>query len=117
MFRQSGSSRAISADIGEIERRLRSLEKQLERIGSRTSASASPGRRPGRRYVATALSSMAERFRGGANSRRQAAKISSEAAQIGNEAANSATMPCAVLPTKSSSVRWSRSQSRSGSAF
>jgi ElaB/YqjD/DUF883 family membrane-anchored ribosome-binding protein len=88
MFRQSGSSRAISADIGEIERRLRSLEQQLERVGSRTSASASQAADRVGDAIAAALSGIADRFRGGANSfGDEAAKISSEAAKIGNEAA------------------------------
>jgi hypothetical protein len=37
MLGRSGSSRAMSANVGEIERRLRSLEQHLERAGSRTS--------------------------------------------------------------------------------
>jgi hypothetical protein len=39
----AGSSRytqAISSEVGEIERRLRVLEKSLEKIGARTSSNA-----------------------------------------------------------------------------
>jgi hypothetical protein len=34
----SGSARCIRSEVGEIERRLRSLEKTIERLGSRTSS-------------------------------------------------------------------------------
>ena len=88
MFRQSGYSRAISADLGEIERRLRSLEQQLERVGSRTSASATQAADRVGEIIASALSGIAERFRGGANTfGDETAKIGSEAARLGNEAA------------------------------
>jgi ElaB/YqjD/DUF883 family membrane-anchored ribosome-binding protein len=88
MFRRSGYSRAISTDIGEIERRLRSLEHQLERVGSRTSASASQAADRVGDAIAAALSGVAERFRGGASSfGDEAAKIRSEATKFGNEAA------------------------------
>jgi quercetin dioxygenase-like cupin family protein len=40
MFGQSEYSRTMSANVREIEQRLRSLEKRLERVGVRTSASA-----------------------------------------------------------------------------
>ena len=63
MFGQSGYSRAISADIGEIERRLRALERRLERVGSRTSAGAAQAADRVAETVAAALGSMAERFR------------------------------------------------------
>jgi hypothetical protein len=33
MHGQSGHSRAMSANVGEIERRLRSVEQRLERVG------------------------------------------------------------------------------------
>ena len=39
MLGQSGYSRAMLPNVREIERRLRSLEQQLERVGDRTSAS------------------------------------------------------------------------------
>jgi hypothetical protein len=39
MLGQSGYSRAMPPAVREIERRLRSLEEQLERVGDRTSAS------------------------------------------------------------------------------
>ena len=44
MLGQSGYSRAISANVGEIERRLRSVERRLERAGSRATAAVSLGK-------------------------------------------------------------------------
>ena len=40
MLGRSGYSRAMSANVGEIERRLRSVEQRLERVGGRAFASA-----------------------------------------------------------------------------
>ena len=81
MFGQSGYSRAISADIGEIDRRLRALERRLERVGSRTSASAAQAADRVAETVAAALGSMAERFRD------RAGAVSGDAARLGSEAA------------------------------
>jgi ElaB/YqjD/DUF883 family membrane-anchored ribosome-binding protein len=90
MFRQSGYSRVIAADMGDIERRLRTLERQLERqlerLGERTSGAAQAADRVGE-GIASALTSIAERFRGGASSvSDEAARIGNEAAELGNEA-------------------------------
>jgi hypothetical protein len=90
MFQRSARSRsrAISADIGEIEHRLRTLEKHLERIGGNTSRNAAQavdriGETADRvaETVASALSTMADRFRGKASS------VSDQAGKMGNEAA------------------------------
>ncbi len=87
MFPRSGYSRAISAEFGEIEQRLRALERQLERVGGRSAASAAQSADRVGETIASALNGMAERFRGGANSMRdEAAKIGSEAAKLGNAA-------------------------------
>ncbi len=88
MFGQSSSSRAISADIGEIERRLRALEKHLQRMGNRTSTSAVQAADRISDTVATALSSMADRFRELRDSRGydEAARLGNEAARLGNTA-------------------------------
>jgi hypothetical protein len=87
MFHQSGYSRALSVDIGEIERRLRGLEHRLEKLGSRTSArTADAADRIGER-IATSLTSMAEQFRGGAGvATDEAARIGGEAVKLGNDA-------------------------------
>ena len=87
MFGQSGHSRAIFADIGEIDRRLRALENRLERVGGRASASAVQAADRVGENVAAALSSMADRLRGGADSMGgEAARIGGEAAKLGNDA-------------------------------
>jgi ElaB/YqjD/DUF883 family membrane-anchored ribosome-binding protein len=88
MFGQSGHSRAIFADIGEIDRRLRALENRLERVGGRASASAVQAADRVGETVAAALSSMADRLRGGVDSMGgEAARIRGEATKFGNEAA------------------------------
>jgi ElaB/YqjD/DUF883 family membrane-anchored ribosome-binding protein len=87
MFGRSGHSRAISADIGEIDRRLRALERRLERVGSRTSANAAVAADRIADTVAAALSSMAERFRSRAGAvGEDAARLSGEAAKLGKDA-------------------------------
>src|SRR5262249_61064721 len=88
MFPRSGYSRAISAEFGEIDQRLRALERQLERVGRRSAVSAAQAAEGVGETVASALNGMAERLRGGAHSMRdEAAKIGSEAAQRGNDTA------------------------------
>jgi hypothetical protein len=64
MFHQS---RAISVDIGEIERRLRGLERRLERLGNQTSARTAEAADHIGERIAASLTSIAEQFRGGAN--------------------------------------------------
>jgi ElaB/YqjD/DUF883 family membrane-anchored ribosome-binding protein len=88
MFRPASYSRAISADIGEIERRLRALEKHLHHMGTRTSASAVQAADRLSDTVASALSSMADRFREFRESRGydEAARLGNEAARLGNTA-------------------------------
>jgi ElaB/YqjD/DUF883 family membrane-anchored ribosome-binding protein len=88
MLSQSSYSRAISADIGEIQRRLRALEKHLGRMGTRTSASAVEAADRLSDTVASALSSMADRFREFRESRSydEVARLGNEAARLGNTA-------------------------------
>ncbi len=88
MFGQSGHSRAIFADIGEIDRRLRALENRLERVGGRASASAVQAADRVGENVAAALSSMADRLRGGVrlDGRRSGQDRRAEAAKLGNDA-------------------------------
>jgi ElaB/YqjD/DUF883 family membrane-anchored ribosome-binding protein len=87
MFRRSGYSRALSADMSAIEHRLRSLEKQLERAGSRASASAGQATDRLGDAVASAFGDIADRFRGGSRSvGDEAAKFGHEAAKLGNDA-------------------------------
>jgi len=79
MFHQAGYSRAIAADIGEIDRRLRALERTLERVGGRASASAGQAADRLGEAVASALSTIADRFRNGAGS------MGDEAVRLGNK--------------------------------
>ena len=80
MLGQSGYSRAMLPNVREIERRLRSLEQQLERVGGRTSASTAEVAERAGAAIAPVLSSIADRFRGGTHS------MSDEAAKFGNDA-------------------------------
>jgi ElaB/YqjD/DUF883 family membrane-anchored ribosome-binding protein len=87
MFGKSGYSRAISADIGEINRRLRTLEHRLERAGGRTAASAAQAADRVGDNLASAFNSMADRLRDSAGSvSDEATRISGEAAKLGNTA-------------------------------
>ena len=79
-------SRAIAVDMAEIERRLRSLEKRLERTGGTVSANASQAVDRAGEVIASALGDMAERFRGGARSvGDEAMKLGNGAARLGND--------------------------------
>ena len=80
MLGQSGYSRTMLPHVRDIERRLRSLEQQLERVGDRTSASTAEVVEGAGTAIAPVLSSIADRFRGGAHS------MSHEAAKLGNDA-------------------------------
>ena len=86
MFGQFGYSRAMPANIGEIERRLRSLEQRLERTGGRVSAGAEHTADHLGEAIASALSRIADRFRGNAGSMTDATKIGAAAAKLGNDA-------------------------------
>ena len=91
MLGSLGYSRAASSDVGEIERRLRAIERRLERAGSRAAAGASQSADQVAEIIASALSSTAERFRGGANvlgdeAARIGSKIGNEAAKLGDDA-------------------------------
>jgi ElaB/YqjD/DUF883 family membrane-anchored ribosome-binding protein len=78
MFRHP--SPVIAANLREIDGRLRALEGRLQRIGSRTSTNASLAAEGIGEAVASALSSMADRFRGNGTF------VGSEAAKLGNDA-------------------------------
>ena len=76
MFRRSRYLPAISDNLREIDGRLRALERHLQRVGSRASENAEGISEA----VASALSGMADRFRGGATS------VGGEAAKLGHNA-------------------------------
>src|SRR5262252_8562977 len=80
MLGQPGYSRTMLPNVREIERRLRSLEQQLERVGDRTSASTAEVVERVGAAIAPVLNDIADRFRGGAHS------MGDEAAKLGNDA-------------------------------
>jgi ElaB/YqjD/DUF883 family membrane-anchored ribosome-binding protein len=87
MLGRNEYSRVASAHVGEIERRLQSIEKRLERVGGRASASATQTADQVGDVIASALSGIAERFRGDAGGMaEEAAKFGSAAAKLGNNA-------------------------------
>jgi ElaB/YqjD/DUF883 family membrane-anchored ribosome-binding protein len=78
----SGSSRytrAISAEVGEIERRLRLLEKDLEKIGARASANAKDTAEGLGDAIAAALSGWGDRFR------QSAVSLGDQSARVGKD--------------------------------
>ena len=80
----SGSSRytrAISAEVGEIERRLLALEKDLEKIGARATTNARQSAEGLGDAIASALGGWADRFR------QSAASIGDQSASFGKDAA------------------------------
>jgi ElaB/YqjD/DUF883 family membrane-anchored ribosome-binding protein len=86
----SGSSRytrAISGEAGEIKRRLRLLEKDLEKIRARASASAKDTAEGLGDAIASALFGWGDRFRQSATSLgTQSAGLSKDAAKLGTNA-------------------------------
>ena len=86
----SGSSRytrAIFAEVGEIERRLRSLERNLERVGARASSDVKDRAEGLGEAVATALFGWADHFRQTAGLLSdQSADVARDAAKLGGKA-------------------------------
>jgi hypothetical protein len=85
----SGSSRfseMISAEAGEIERRLQALEKRLNVAGARASTKARNTAENLGDAVASALSGWSDRFRQGAST------VSDQSAALGRDAANLGTV-------------------------
>jgi ElaB/YqjD/DUF883 family membrane-anchored ribosome-binding protein len=88
----SGSSRfnqLISAEAGEIERRLRALEKRLNIAGARASTSARDTAENLGDAIASALTGWADRFRQGASTvGDQSSALGRDAARLGTVAIN-----------------------------
>jgi len=85
----SSYTRAISAEIGDIERRLQALQRGVEKLGTRPSSNASNSADGLSEAVASALSSWADRFRQGASSLTdQSAAFGKDAARYGTAALN-----------------------------
>jgi uncharacterized protein YukE len=79
MFGQSGYSHAMSNNVRQIERRLRSLEQRVKGAGGGSSASAAEAAERVANAVAPLLNRIADQFRDGANS------MSDEAAKLSND--------------------------------
>ena len=110
MAASSRYTRAISSEVGEIERRLRVLEKSLEKIGARTSSNARETADGLSEAIASALFGWADAFARAqahsATSRRPSAKMPRDTGARRSPA----------LPRKPNSVRCWRSRWRSASA-
>ena len=79
-------SRAISAEVGEIERRLRALEKHLERAGGTASANLKASAETFGDIVASTLLGWAGRFRRSANALGdQSSEFGKDAAKFGRD--------------------------------
>ena len=87
MTASSRYTRAISSEVGDIERRLRVLQRGVEKLGARASSNgrdAADGLGEG---IASALSSWADRFRLGTSSLGdQSAALGKDAARYGTAA-------------------------------
>lgn len=81
MSGSSRYSRAISAEVGDLERRLRSLEKSLEKIGARASTNAKETAEGFGDAIASALLGWSDRFRHSATS------LGDHSATVGRDAA------------------------------
>ena len=77
--------RAISSDVGDIERRLRILQNGIEKMGPRASSNARDEADGLGEAVASALSSWADRFRQGSSS------LGDYSAAVGKDAARYGT--------------------------
>jgi ElaB/YqjD/DUF883 family membrane-anchored ribosome-binding protein len=89
MLGSSRYTRAISAQAGEIEQRLRSLEKSLENVGWPVSTKARDTAENVGDAIASALSGWADRFRQGASTvGDQSAALGKDAAKLGTVALN-----------------------------
>jgi hypothetical protein len=85
MFGQSRNSHARSVNVREIDRRLRSIENNLGRSGARAASRAVGAADHVSETVASALSSLADRFHG-LSIGDDAAKFGGEAVKFGNNA-------------------------------
>ena len=85
----SSYTRAISSEIGDIERRLQALQRGVGKLGTRASSNARNSADGLSDAVALTLSSWADRFRQGASSLSdQSAAFGKDAARYGTAALN-----------------------------
>ena len=91
MTASSRYTRAISSEVGDIERRLRILQNVFEKLRERSSATARDSTEGPGEVVASALSSWADRFRQGANS------LGDQSSAFGKDAARYGTAALAQI--------------------
>jgi len=92
MLASSRHSQAISAEAGEIGRRLQALEKSLEKLGVRASTTGRDTAENLGDAIASALSGWADRFRQGTSTvGDQSALLGEDAAKLGAVALNRIT--------------------------
>jgi ElaB/YqjD/DUF883 family membrane-anchored ribosome-binding protein len=85
MFSHRDYSGARSANIREIDRRLKSLERSLERAGTQVATRAVGTAEHLTETLASALGGLADKFRG-LSIADEAAKFGGDAAKLGNDA-------------------------------
>jgi ElaB/YqjD/DUF883 family membrane-anchored ribosome-binding protein len=89
MLGSSKYGRVMSAEAGEIGRRLQALEKSLEKIGARASTNGGDTAQNLGDAIASALSGWADRFREGASAvGGQSTALSKDATKLGTVAMN-----------------------------
>jgi ElaB/YqjD/DUF883 family membrane-anchored ribosome-binding protein len=92
MFHRSHSSLARSMYIGELDKRLTSLERELRRVGGRASREVTDTADRLGETLASAFAALTDRFRDGqAGTVRQIEKVGSDAAKWANTALRNVT--------------------------
>ena len=87
MTGSSPYARAISSEVGHIERRLQALQRGLDKLGTRASSNARDAAGDLSEAVSSALSNWADRFRQGASSLgEQSAPFFKDATRYGTSA-------------------------------
>ena len=87
MFRRLSNTRVSAADLADIERRMHTLERSVQRVAGRASASVAQATDHAGEAIVAALGDVIDRFRGGARSvGDEATRFGHEAARLGNNA-------------------------------
>jgi ElaB/YqjD/DUF883 family membrane-anchored ribosome-binding protein len=99
MTPSSRYTRAISSEVGDIERRLQVLQSGIEKLGTRASSNARDTANGLSDAVASALSSWADRFRHSASS------LGDRSATFGKDAARHGTAALSQIFSKEAEQR------------
>ena len=87
MFRRSSHGHLFAADIADIERRMQTLERRIQRTAGRASASVAQAAEQVGDAILPALVEVIDRFRGRAHAvGDEATRFGHEAARLGNNA-------------------------------